>query len=158
MGVSKYILCITFLFLATSCKPKLDEKESVFYASFIEGGVSSVFFSLYKNGQYKFCDGDFMDPNCYIGEYELSGDTIVFEDLIMSEHVRNNKFLICRYKEQDSSYWKKKYPDSHSSWEYLKDMDKKEGVVGDLFELDILNRPKIDLKKYYLIRIDSLSE
>lgn len=145
------ILCISF-----SCSVELKEEDKIFHAAPSDSGFGTTFFSLYKNNKYEFCDGDFMDNGCYTGDYELKGDTLILHDLKLNDHVRSNRFIIYRFVEQDSSYWKKKYPKSNEDWKELRKSDSLSGNSGDIYELDKDNQPRTKVNYWYVIRFDEL--
>lgn len=154
----KFHLQIILIFLLFSCQKYQQTKENeVFFAGPNESGFGGTFFTLYKDNSYKFCDGDFMNPSCYSGEYKIIGDTLIFENLKLNDHVKNNKFIIYRMSEQDSTYWKNKYPES-DSWKESKESDSLRGFQGDVFELDNNNIPQTKVKYYYVIRLDKLKK
>ena len=147
-------ICI-ILFLA-SCNSKLDEKDKIFQAApNMSDGIGGTFFSLYKNNKYQFCDGNFMDAGCYTGTYKLIGDTLTLIDLKLNDHVKSTRFIIYRFSELDSTYWKGKYSDPGLNWRDLKETDSLNGF-GDIYELDESNRPRINVNYWYVIRLDKL--
>jgi hypothetical protein len=150
-----FLFNLTILFLIISCGSKLNDKNKIFHAGPNESGIGATFFSLYKGNYYEFCDGDFMNPCCYSGNYRLNGDTLTLENLILNERVKNNRFIIYRFNEQDSSYWKNKYPES-SDWKYSKVSDSLRGFLGDIYELDEKNIPRKNVNYWYVIRLDEL--
>lgn len=135
---------------------KLKEEDKIFHAAPNMSGFGGTFFGLYKNNIYEFCDGDFMDQGCYMGEYELNGNILTLKKLKLNDRVKYNRFIIYRYSEQDSTYWQKKYPKSSSDWEQLKQSDKNSGSDGDIYQLDNEGNPVMDLTYYYVIRLDKL--
>ena len=138
MELLKHTFLLLTLISIFSCEAKLDEAkldkaDIIFHAGSNVSGFSGTFFSLYKHNKYKFCDGDFMDPGCYTGDYILKGDTIILKKLKLSENVKSNRFIIYRYTKMDSS-------------------------EGDIFELDEYNNPKRDEPYYYVMRHDKLKD
>lgn len=97
-----------------------------------------------------------MDPGCYTGEYKLNENILTLKNLKLNDHVKYNRFIIYRYAEQDSTYWQKKYPNSLSEWEQLKQSDLNSGSDGDVYELDNDDNPITDVTYYYVIRLDKL--
>ena len=111
------------LFFA-SCHYRLNEADKIFHAApSMSDGIGGTYFCLYKNNKYEFCDGDFMDPGCYQGDFKLAGDTLTLVDLRLNDHVKSNRFIIYRFSEVDSTYWKTKYPDADFNWRELKKND-----------------------------------
>lgn len=152
---------ITLLFLMSflfGCvtNVELKEKDKIFHAGPNMSGFGGTFFGLYKNNIYEFCDGDFMDPGCYTGEYELNGNILTLKNLKLNNHVNYNRSVIYRYADQDSTYWQKKYPNSSSDWEQLKQSDINSGSDGDVYELIDDDKPVTDISYYYVIRLDKL--
>src|SRR4051794_25595657 len=72
-----FFALLAFAFLSlVSCKHfgkqiKLREEDQIFHAGPVESGFGVIFFGLYKEDKYEFCDGNFMDPGCYTGGYSL---------------------------------------------------------------------------------------
>lgn len=156
------IAILIILNLSFSCsikqkgEDKLKEEDKIFHAAPSDSGFGATFFGLFKNNKYEFCDGDFMDDGCYTGDYELNGDTLTLHDLKLNDHVRSNRFIIYRFDEQDSTYWKKKYPTSNEDWTELKKSDYLRGNSGDIYELDKNNQPRTKVNYWYVIRFDQL--
>jgi len=154
----EYIFQVIFILLLYGCKQYQQSKENeVFFAGPNESGFGATFFTLYDDNSYKFCDGDFFNPNCYSGIYEINGDTLILENLKVNEHVKNNRFIIYRMSEQDSTYWKNKYPKSND-WKYSRESDSLRGFQGDVYELDKNNVPITKVNYYYVIRLDKLTK
>ena len=149
---------IVLILLFVSCKQYQQTKENeVFFAGPNESSFGGTFFTLYNDYSYKFCDGDFMNPGCYSGEYKINGDTLTLQDLKLNDHVKNNRFIIYRMSEQDSSYWKKKYPESND-WKDSKESDSLRGFQGDVYEIDKNNIPQTQVPYYYVIRLDKMKK
>lgn len=139
-SVFNIILSVLFLSL-TACdrQDNLKEEDKIFHAGPSNGGLSSIFFGLYKTDKYKFCEGNFLNSGCYSGSFTLNGDTITLHDLRKSSQVKFNRFVICRYNEKDSSYWKWKYPAHSNRWKDVKWSDEAKGATGEVHQLDDLN-------------------
>jgi hypothetical protein len=152
--ISIAVLVFAFLSLA-SCK-RLREEDKIFHAGPVESGVGVIYFGLYKENKYQFCDGDFMDPGCYTGDYSLSGDTITLYDLRNHTGIPTNRFLVRRYKEMDSTYWQWKYPDYKGNWQQMRQSDLLRGAEGDIFPLDNKREAVLSKYRYFLIRYDKL--
>lgn len=151
----KGIIVVAFTYFSVSCKQKTKIKEDIiFHAGPSESDLVSTFFSLYKDGTYEFCDGDFLSTGCYIGDYKINGDTLTLENLKLNDHVKNNRFIIYRFREQDSTYWKNKF--AVVDWRESKRKDSLEGITGEIFELDKDNKPRKDVSKWYVIRFDKM--
>ncbi len=77
------IVVVSILSALTSCKTeiKVDEKDKIFHAGPANSGFGAIYWELYKDNKYQFCDGDFMDYGCYTGLYSISGDTVTLHDL-----------------------------------------------------------------------------
>ncbi len=150
-----YFQMLVILFII-SCKNYEQNKENeVFFAGPNESGFGGTFFTLYKDNSYKFCDGNFMNSGCYSGEYKMNGDTLTLENLKLNDHVKSNRFIIYRLNEQDSAYWKKKYPETED-WKSSRESDSLKGFQGDVYELDKNNVPQTQVSYYYVIRLDKL--
>ncbi|MCD1117814.1 hypothetical protein [Chryseobacterium turcicum] len=156
MRILKFkILFVILALYFISCEPKLTDKNKIFHAGPNESGFGGTFFSLYKDNYYEFCDGDFMNHGCYSGKYKLNGDTLTLEDLKLNDNVKNNRFIIYRLSEQDSLYYKNKYPKA-SNWKESKESDSLRGFQGDIYELDKNNVPRTNVNYWYVIRLDKL--
>jgi hypothetical protein len=156
-----HILSCVFIFSAlmyTSCRPKIvvKDEDEIFHASPVDCGFGCIFFRLYKGGKYEFCDGDFMNPGCYTGNFALSGDTIIFIDLKRHIGIPTKRFIIRRYQNMDSSYWKWKYPDQQNDWQNMQYRDTSLGFTGDVFPLGEKSEILFDKNKYFAIRRDDL--
>ena len=134
----------------------MDEKDKIFHAGPVQSGFGGIFWGLYKENKYQFCDGDFMDYGCYTGLYSISGDTVTLHDLKKHNGIPTNRFIIRRYSDMDSSYWVWKYPDNKTNLKSLRHNDSIIGSTGDVFPLDEHNKIKHDRDNYFLIRLDSL--
>lgn len=150
------ILFLMTLFLSCESELELKEEDKIFHAGPNMSGIGATFFELYKNNIYNFCDGDFLDYGCYKGKYELNNNILTLSGLKLNDHVKNNRFIIYKYADQDSIYWKRKYPNSSLGWRKLKQSDIKSGSEGDIYELDNNDKPRIMAPYYYVIRMDKL--
>jgi len=155
---NKHITLLFIMSLIYGCgvNVKLKEDDKIFHAGPNMSGFGATFFGLYKNNIYEFCDGDFMDPGCYTGEYELNGNILTLKDLRLNDHVKHNRFIIFRYAEQDSTYWLEKYPNSVFDWKELRQNDINSSSEGDVYELDYNDKPVTNVNYYYVIRLDKL--
>jgi hypothetical protein len=158
MTSNKTFPFILLVLLWTSCKthPKVREEDKIFHAGPVQSGFGGIFFELYKENKYKFCDGDFMNPGCYTGFYSLSGDTIILKELKKHDGIPTNRFIIRRYFDMDSNYWQWKYPRHKNSWQFMRHNDFLMGSTGDVFPLDQEGKIVFDRNNYFLIRLDSL--
>lgn len=152
------IVVVSILSVLTSCKTEIqvDEKDKIFHAGPVQSGFGGIYWGLYKDNKYQFCDGDFMDNGCYTGLYSISGDTVTLHALKNHSGIPTNRFIIRRYYEMDSSYWAWKYPGNLSDWKTLRHHDSLIGSTGDVFALDENNNIQLDIDNYFLIRLDSL--
>jgi hypothetical protein len=148
---------ISLILILSSCKELSDEDE-LFHVSQLDSNLGGIYFGLYKGNKYKFCDGDFMDPGCYTGDYILSDDTIILQDLKKHKGIPTNRFLIRRYSQMDSTYWQWKYPDDKADWRYKQDSDSLRGSEGDVFPFDGKAEIVFDENTYFVIRLDSLKK
>jgi hypothetical protein len=153
-----FLFILTATFIWTSCKTqiKVKEEDKIFHAGPVNSGFGGIFFALFKDNKYEFCDGNFMDAGCYTGLYNLSGDTIILIDLRKHNGIPTNKLIIRRYSEMDSTYWIWKYPENKTNWQSMRNNDSSIGSTGDIFPLDKMNKIKYDRNNYFLIRLDSL--
>lgn len=153
------IILLSVLSACTACKKRVivKEEDKIFHAGPVNSGFGGIFFGLYKDNKYQFCDGDFMDPGCYTGYYGLSGDTIMLFELKKHTGIPANKFVIRRYKEMDSSYWQWKYADHKNDWENMRDGDLINSATGDIFPLNQRDEIVFDRNNYFLIRFDQLT-
>lgn len=153
-----WAIVLSVLSLLTNCSSgiKVDEKDKIFHAGSVTSGLSGIYWGLYTNNRYQFCDGDFMDHGCYTGLYSLSGDTVILHNLKQHNNIPTNRFIIRRYSDMDSSYWSWKYPDNTADWKALRQQDSSIGSTGDVFPLDENNRIIFNRNNYFLIRLDSL--
>ena len=152
------IIFLSALTLSTACQTqiKVKEEDKLFHAGPAVSGLGVMFFGLYKDNKYQFCDGDFMDPGCYTGNYSLAGDTIILYDLKKHTGIPSNRFIIRRYKDMDSSYWQWKYPDHKSDWESMRQRDTTMGSTGDIFPLNPKGEIVFNQNNYFIIRLDKL--
>jgi len=150
---------IIFTLLCTGCgnQVKVKEEDKIFHAGPVNSGFGGIFFGLYKDNKYEFCDGDFMDAGCYTGYYSLAGDTIILSKLREHKGIPTNKFIIRRYNDMDSSYWQWKYPDHKDDWQIMRHTDSIIGSIGDVFPLDPKGKIVFDRNSYFLVRLDSLT-
>ena len=142
-----------------SCNNSVDGKEEdkIFHAGPVNSGVGVIFFALYKENKYQFCDGNAFFPGGYTGSYKLFGDTLILYGLKNSHQgIPTNKFIIRRYADMDSTYWQWKYTHSRLKWQDLKYSDESKSSTGDVFPLDAQGRIVFDINNYWLIRLDSL--
>ncbi|RZK19959.1 MAG: hypothetical protein EOO43_11425 [Flavobacterium sp.] len=151
-----FILTATFMWTSCRTQIKVKEEDKVFHAGPVNSGFGGIFFGLFKDNKYEFCDGDFMDAGCYTGLYNLSGDTIILLELRKHVGIPTNKFIIRRYSDMDSSYWIWKYPEHKTNWQSMRHNDTSMGSTGDIFPLDETNKIVYDRNNYFLIRLDSL--
>jgi hypothetical protein len=151
------IIFLSALTLSTACQTqvKVKEEDKIFHAGPVNSGFGGIFFALYKDNKYQFCDGDFMDPGCYTGEYSLAGDTITLYHLKKHTGIPSNRFIIRRYHDMDSSYWQWKYPDHKDGWENMRDGDTRVST-GDIFPLNLKGEILFDRNNYFIIRLDKL--
>lgn len=147
---------IYIIFLILSSCNRVNEKDKIFHAGPSRSGFGVIYFGLYNNNRYQFCDGDFMDPGCYTGKYSLSGDTIILDNLKIHKGIPSNRLLIRRYAEMDSTYWQWKYPDYADKWQDMKKSNLMQGAEGDVLTLDNNGRIAFDPDNYFLIRFDKL--
>lgn len=124
----------------------------------IESIKGSFEFSLYNNHTYEVCTTGDVETHCYSGTYSLKGDTLVLEDLSKDVPLYTNRLLIVRYSQQDSMYWKWKYPNRVQAWQDLKEEDLIVNGLGDVYELDDQNEPVRELSNVrFTIREDRLT-
>jgi hypothetical protein len=149
---------LSVVIVGTACKSRLriKEEDKIFHAGPVQSSFGTIFFSLYKDNKYQFCDGDFMNDGCYTGEYTLSGDTLLLYDLKEHKGIPSDRFLIRRYHDMDSSYWQWKYPDHKGDWTGMRRSDSLRGADGDVLYLNSKGEIVLEGDNYFLIRLDSL--
>ena len=151
-----FLLSAVTIWAACKTQLKLKEEEKIFHAGPAVSGLGGIYFGLYKDNKYEFCDGDFMDNGCYTGNYGLSGDTIILYELKEESGMPTNRFIIRRYQDMDSVYWQWKYPDHKNDWENMRHTDSAIGSTGDIFPLSQTNEIVYDGYTYFHIRFDEL--
>ena len=150
------IIFFSLIWIACHAQVIVKEEEKIFHAGPVNSGFGGIYFGLYKENKYQFCDGDFMDAGCYTGNYNLSGDTIILYELKRHEGIPTNKFIIRRYKDTDSSYWQWKYPEHKDQWEIMRHRDSSIGSTGDVFPLGLNGQIVFERNNYFLIRFDEI--
>ncbi|MBT1708737.1 hypothetical protein KK062_10905 [Fulvivirgaceae bacterium PWU5] len=155
-----FLLCSASLWISCETKPQLKERDKVFHAGPIpeNSGVGTTYFALYKGGKYQFCQGDFINPNCYTGDFVLSGDTITLISLKKHATIPSNRFLIRRYVDTDSSYWQWKYPNHNADWRSEYKSDTLIGASGDILPIEQNGEVVFDQRNYFIIRWDELKQ
>jgi hypothetical protein len=153
-----YIACLlcVLCIICASCQVQVNEEDKVFHAAPLNADLGGSYFSLYKGNKYQFCDGDFMDPGCYTGDYHLLSDTITLHKLKKHFGISTNRFLIRHYKDMDSSYWQWKYPGDDDEWERMRHMDMMSGATGDVLPLSLEGEIVFDRVNYFVIRMDEM--
>lgn len=146
--------------ISTACQSKsqVKEEDKIFHAGPVNSGFGVIYFGLYKDNKYQFCDGDFMDAGCYSGNYSLSGDTIILYKLRKHSAIPSNRFLIRRYGDMDSTYWQWKYPNSKYDWQGRRQSDLMRGADGDVLHLNQKGEIVLEKDNYFLIRLDNLKD
>ncbi len=151
-----YFLLLLIIFSSCdSIDKRFEEENKTFHAAPSTSGIGSLYFALYKDNNYRICNSGGVGENCYIGKYLANGDTITLNKLNIESSLKYNRFIIKRYSEQDSSYWKWKYIRSNRPWSELKELDILMGGTGDIYQIDKKNN--IAQYEYsFIIRLDSL--
>ena len=147
---------LSLMTLFFSCTSPVNEKDEIFFAGGASGGIGGIYFALYKNNKYEVCETGGIGKTCYYGNFKLSDDTITLLNLSKDCYIKNNRLLICRYKDQDSTYWQWKYPRNAKQWSVMKRRDLDLSNVGDVHQLNNQNRVVLDPTYYFIIRLDSL--
>jgi len=144
--------CLTF----TSDEIRGDEGK-VFHAGPSTPGIGSLYFGLYSDKTYQICSSGGIGQSCYSGNYELNKDTLTLKNLNKDIHLNSSRFLIKRYSEQDSTYWKWKYREYNNvhTWSEYKWEDSVIGGTGDVYQLNKQNETMKD-DIHFIIRLDSL--
>ena len=152
------LLFITSIFSCESKIQKPNEKDLIFHAGPSTGGVvGQVYFQLFTDSRYYICNSGGIGEDCYTGIYELHNDTIILENLDKGSSLKFNRLIIYRYYNQDSNYWKWKYP--HLSWEWweLKRRDSILESTGDVYQIN--NKNNIEKNEtFFNIRFDRLKK
>lgn len=144
------------LFFSCNSNPNFEEQDKIFHASGASGGIGGIYFALYKNHQYQICESGGLGETCCSGNYILAGDTIKLFNLSNKCYIKNTRLLICRYNQQDSSYWQWKYPKHLKDWADMKKHDLNLDNSGDVYQIDNNNKLVLDPTYYFVIRLDSL--
>jgi len=133
------------------------EDSKIFHAGPSSGGIGSMYFSLYKDGTYHFCNSGGIGEICYSGKFNLNKDTILLNELNKDIRIASNRLIIKRYAEQDSTYWIWKYENSSRAlkWVDFRRQDSLINTIGDVYLLDKENEPRKD-ETHFTIRLDSL--
>jgi len=147
---------VTTIWIACRSQSQVKEEDKIFHAGPVNSGFGVIYFGLYKGNKYQFCDGDFMDPGCYTGDYSLSGDTIILYKLRKHSSIPSNRFLIRRYSHMDSTYWQWKYPNSKDDWRSMRQSDLLRGADGDVLYLNQKGETVLERDNYFIIRLDNL--
>ena len=149
---------ILLILIWVSCnkRPKVRNEDKIFHAGPVNSGFGVIFFELYKENKYQFCDGDFIFPGCYTGFYILAGDTIILEKLKKHDGIPTNRFIIRRYSDLNNSYRQGKYPQDKNDWPLMRPNDSLAGSTGYVFPLNKEGKIVINRNNYFLIRMDSL--
>jgi len=150
------IFCSASLWISCEPKTQLKEEDKLFHAGPVISGLSGIYFALYKDGKYQFCDGDFMYPGCYTGNFVLSGDTITLIGLRKHSSIPSNKFLIRRYVDMDSIYWQWKYPNHKADWQSMHKSDTLRGASGDILPIGQNGEIVFETRNDFIIRLDEL--
>ena len=149
------------MIIINSCFPHSDnhrEDGKIFHATAAAGGIGQIYFGLYKDKTYQICESGGIAQECYEGTYTLNKDTITLTGLKNESYLTYNRLVICRYKNQDSSYWKWKYHRKNLNWEFMRQQDLMMGNEGDVHQLDHQNRLVFDPAYHFNIKLDSLNE
>jgi hypothetical protein len=150
-----FLISIFYLLSCTS-KPEFNEKDKIFHGGPASGGIGGIYFALYKGYKYQLCESGGIGETCYSGDFTLSGDTIVLQNLSNDCYLKNNRLLICKYNEKDSTYWQWKYPRHIMDWRSMKEQDILMGNEGDVHQLNAQNELILDPTYYFVIKMDSL--
>lgn len=132
------------------------EEEKIFHGAPSIQGVGGLSFGLYRDKRYQIISSGGIGVSYYSGSFTMTGDTIILRDLDKKSGFVSNRLLIVRYKEQDSTFWKWKYPNLKGLWELqnAKYFDST-WASGDVYQLSTDNIPIKD-QYYFYIRLDSL--
>jgi hypothetical protein len=157
--ISKALLTIFISILLISCQTKQKpfvDKDIVFHGAPQDNGIGSLSFALYRDGRYQIINSGGIGADHYSGNFKISGDTIILENLNKETRLASNRLLIYRYDEQDSSFWLWKHSKSIGVWKW-RDFKEQDSMMekGNVFQLDEDNKPTKD-KSYFRITIDSL--
>jgi hypothetical protein len=153
-----YFLSLSLMLLLYSCKPKekeFNEEDKVLHAAPAPVGISSLSFSLYKDGRYRISNAGGIGEYIFTGNYLVNRDTVTFNNLDSESSLKYNRLLILRYNKQDSSYWKSKYLNNPWKWQDLRKQDSAMGGSGDIYQLNEKNQIA-RYETHFIIRLDSL--
>jgi hypothetical protein len=153
---SIFLLCLPTLFFACSQhKKEFKEENKILHAGPSSGGIGSLSFELYNDSTYRISNSGGIGEDVYTGTYSIKNDVITFNNLDTTSSLKHNRLLIFRYSEQDSLYWKNKYPNSFSKWQDFKSRDSAMGGYGDIYQIDDNNQITAN-ETHFIIRSDSL--
>lgn len=155
----KPVLIVLISCTLTSCLPKSDESREagkIFHAVNAGGGVSNIYFSLFKDKSYQICLTGGVSQDCFEGSFQLNGDTVSLHNLPGDLQLKFSKMIIRRYDQMDSSYWRRKYSKS-DDWQVMRDSDKRTDTIGDILSLSTSWNVQFEKPQYFVILLDSLS-
>jgi hypothetical protein len=144
---------VTLLLYSCLSSDNHREESKIFHAAPSTGGIGALYFALYDDNSYQICNSGGIGQDCYSGRFELHKDTLVLLDLNKEIPLKSNQFLIIRYSEQDSNYWKRKYSGTSYSWQDSKRIDTSNGL-GDVYNL--YRGKLVNDDDHFIIRLDNL--
>ncbi len=139
--MKKYLTILFFVFLSCGEKENNYKSENIIFQATTQGnsvaGNSTI--QLFSNKDLRICNSGGIGQDCYVGKYQITNDTLSFFDLVGNTGLISDRFLIIRYSEQDSLYWKDKKKNKYSNWEGIKKEILSSGYSGEILPIDSSN-------------------
>lgn len=136
--VKRYLIILFFAFIACGEKATKFKSENIIFQATTQGNsvAGNNTIQLFSNKDLRICNSGGIGKDCYIGKYQITNDTISFFDLVGNTGLISDRFLIIRYSEQDSLYWKVKKNNEYSTWEDFKKEILSSNYLGEILPLD----------------------
>ncbi len=136
--MKKYLTIPFFVFL--SCGEKVNRfiSENIIVQATTQGNsvVGNSTIQLFSTKDFRLCNSGGIGQDCYVGKYQIANDTLSFFDLVGNTGLISDRFLIIRYAEQDSLYWKDKKNNEYSTWEDFKKETLSSDYLGEILPID----------------------
>lgn len=148
--VKKYLAILFFVFLSCGEKSNKFKSENIIFQATTQGNsvVGNSTIQLFSTKDLRLCNSGGIGQDCYVGKYQIANDTLSFFDLFGNTGLISDRFLIIRYSEQDSLYWKDKKSNEYSTWEDFKKETLSSDYLGEILPIDSNNN--IIFEKYHL--------
>jgi len=127
-----------FVFLSCWEKATKFKSENIIFQATTQGNsvVGNSTIQLFSTKDLRLCNSGGIGQDCYVGKYQIANDTLSFFDLIGNTGLISDRFLIVRYSEQDSLYWKDKKNNEYLTWEDFKKEILSSDYLGELLPID----------------------